>query len=180
MSLHEIVLPETKPETEWVCGRALQKVSPTYDHAGLQVALGAKLRDWARRGRQGRVGTEWRFRVTPSNRSTRPLVPDVAFLSYDALPAKSPRDAVQVPLGTPTVAVEILSPDDRRADVDDKIETYRAAGTAAVIIVDPQCRTVTVHDDGGTRVLESGGTLTHRALPGFALGVDAIFAELDE
>ena len=25
MSLHEIVLPETKPETEWVRGRALQK-----------------------------------------------------------------------------------------------------------------------------------------------------------
>jgi hypothetical protein len=28
MGIHEIVLPETKPETEWVLGRALQKVSP--------------------------------------------------------------------------------------------------------------------------------------------------------
>ncbi len=36
MSLHEIVLPETKPETEWVRGRALQKVSPRYRHARCQ------------------------------------------------------------------------------------------------------------------------------------------------
>jgi hypothetical protein len=28
MELDEIVLPETKPETEWVRGRALQKLSP--------------------------------------------------------------------------------------------------------------------------------------------------------
>jgi hypothetical protein len=35
MSLHEIVLPETKPETEWVRGRALQKVSPTLRHDAL-------------------------------------------------------------------------------------------------------------------------------------------------
>jgi uncharacterized repeat protein (TIGR03803 family) len=33
MPLHEIVLPETKPETEWVCGRALQKVSPQRTHS---------------------------------------------------------------------------------------------------------------------------------------------------
>jgi Uma2 family endonuclease len=28
MSLNEIVLPETKPETEWILGRPVQKVSP--------------------------------------------------------------------------------------------------------------------------------------------------------
>ena len=27
-ALREIVLPETKPETEWLRGRAVQKVSP--------------------------------------------------------------------------------------------------------------------------------------------------------
>jgi Uma2 family endonuclease len=180
MSLHEIVLPETKPETEWVGGRALQKVSPTYDHGGLQAALGAGLREWAKRGRRGRVATEWRFRITPPGGLTRPLVPDVAFLSYEALPVTAPRDAVQVPLAAPTVAVEILSPDDRRADLEDKIATYRAAGSAAVIVVDPQRRTVAVHDDDGIRVLKSGDTLVLRALPGFALGVNALFAELDE
>ncbi|HTD34869.1 MAG TPA: hypothetical protein VK665_14465 [Candidatus Elarobacter sp.] len=60
MSIHEIVLPETKPETEWVRGRALQKVSPTYDHGTLQGLLWSAVWNWARAGAHGRVATEWR------------------------------------------------------------------------------------------------------------------------
>jgi Uma2 family endonuclease len=175
MARYEIVLPETKPETEWVRGRALQKVSPTYDHAALQLLLGMSLREWADNGAHGRVGSEWRFRVAPPNAVVRPLVPDVAFLSYPELPADAPREAVQVPLGAPTVAVEILSPDDSEADVADKIATYLAAGTSAVLVVDPSDQTITVHD-GTTRVWRANETLTHDALPGFALDVAALFA----
>jgi Uma2 family endonuclease len=175
MSIHEIVLPETKPETEWVRGRALQKVSPTYDHGALQGQLYMALWMWADAGRHGRVGTEWRFRIAPPGAMVRPLVPDVAFLSYAALP-KTAREDAQVPLGAPTVAVEVLSRGDRRADVDDKIATYLAAGTAAVIVVDPRKATVVVHDRVGTRVLHRSDTLTHGALPGFSLNVGALFA----
>ena len=175
MSLHEIVLPETKPETEWVRGRALQKVSPTYDHARLQALLTMAFTTWAEGGAHGRVGSEWRFRIAPPGEVVRPLVPDVGYLSYAALPADAPRDAVQVPLAAPTVAVEILSPGDRRADVEHKIATYVAAGTAAVILVDPRRRTIGVHDRDGVRELRSGATLTHAALPGFSLDVGALF-----
>ena len=132
MSLHEIVLPETKPETEWVRGRALQKVSPTYDHAALQTLLATALRAWADDDAHGRVGTEWRFRVAPPGEVVRPLVPDVGYLSYAALAADAPRDTVQVPLMAPTVAIEILSPDDRRADVGGtRLRPTLAAGTGA-------------------------------------------------
>jgi len=174
MSVHEIVLPETKPETEWVRGRALQKASPTYDHSALQSELVIALRKWAETGARGRVGAEWRFRVAPPRAVVRPLVPDVAFLSYDVLPPAARAEA-QVPLGAPTVAFEVLSPDDRRRDVEDKVATYLAAGTAAVVIVDPREATITVHDHGGMRVLQRGDTLTHFALQGFALGVDELF-----
>jgi Uma2 family endonuclease len=177
MSIHEIVLPETKPETEWVRGRALRKVSPTYDHSALQAELAVALRTWARDGAHGRVGTEWRFRVAPPRAVVRPLVPDVAFLSYDALAPDANRDDVQVPLGAPTAAFEILSPDDRRADVEHKIATYLAAGTAAVVIVDPHRETMIVHDADGARVLRAGDVLAHRALPGFVLDVRKVFAK---
>lgn len=176
MSIHEIVLPETKPETEWVRGRARQKVSPTYDHARLQSLLTIAFTSWADAGRYGRVGTEWRFRIAPPDAVVRPFVPDVAYLSYADVSADAGRDLVQVPLGAPTVAVEILSPDDRTADVEHKIATYLAAGTLAVMIVDPQRATIVVHDDGGARILRTGDTLTHAALPGFALDVGALFA----
>lgn len=47
MAIHEIILPETKPETEWVRGRPLQKVSPQRTHALLQRQLGTQLDRWA-------------------------------------------------------------------------------------------------------------------------------------
>jgi Uma2 family endonuclease len=175
MSLHEIVLPETKPETEWVRGRALQKVSPTYWHAVLQTLIAAALYEWAEAGGFGRVGTEWRFRVTPPGELTRPLVPDVAYLSYASLPADAPAELFQVPLASPTVAVEILSPDDRSRDVADKIDTYLAAGSAAVVVVDPDEAEITIHERTGTATLRSGDTLVHSALPGFTLDVTTLF-----
>ena len=179
VSLHEIVLPETKPETEWVGGRALQKVSPTYSHAVLQREIATAVGAWAKRGAHGRVGPEWRFRVAPPGEVVRPLVPDVGFLSFKALPREAERGEVEVPLAAPTVAFEILSPDDGAADVADKIATYLAAGTAAVVVVDPPARTIALHDGAGTRMLREGDTLTHPALPGFSLDVTALFSELE-
>lgn len=176
MSIHEIVLPETKPETEWINGRARQKVSPTYGHGALQSLLVMALRTWADGGSHGRVATEWRFRVAPPGAMVRPLVPDVAYLSYADLAADAPRDAVEVPLGAPTVAVEVLSRDDRRADVDHKIATYLAAGTSAVIVVDPKRAAIAVHDRDEVRIVRDGDTLTHATLPGFVLDVAALFA----
>ena len=178
MSIHEIVLPETKPETEWIRGRALQKVSPTYAHALLQRMIGTQLGTWADDGCHGRVGTEWRFRVAPPGKIVRPLVPDVSFLSYANLPADVPFDDVQLPFGAPTVAVEILSPDDRRLNVEHKIAVYLSAGTEAVIIADPRERAIAVHDRTGVCVLRAGDTLQHASLPGFSLDVGALFARL--
>lgn len=175
MSLHEIVLPETKPETEWVRGRALQKVSPTYDHAVLQARIAMALLAWSDEGRRGRVGTEWRLRVAPPGGIARPLVPDVAYLAYAAIPADARREEVQVPLAAPTVAVEILSPDDRRVDVDDKIVTYLAAGSTLVVVVDPRRETIALHDRTCVRDLRAGDVLSHPGLPGFELDVGALF-----
>src|ERR1700738_3987272 len=176
MSIHEIVLPETKPETEWVRGRALQKVSPEFRHGALQGQLYMAFWNWAERGAHGRVATEWRFRVAPPGKIVRPLVPDVAYLSYADLAADAPRGAVEVPLGAPTVAVEVLSRDDRRADVDHKIATYLAAGTSAVIVVDPKRAAIAVHDRDEVRIVRDGDTLAHAALPGFVLDVAALVA----
>jgi Uma2 family endonuclease len=175
MSLHEIVLPETKPETEWVLGRPVQKVSPTYWHAALQTVFAASLREWAEAGGHGRVGTEWRFRVAPPGAVVRPLVPDVAFLSYAAVPRNATPDIFQIPLGAPTVSIEILSEDDRPHDVADKIATYLAAGSAAVVIVDPVRVELEVHENSGMRTLGRGDVFAHAALPDFKLDLTAFF-----
>jgi len=178
MSLHEIVLPETEPETEWVRGRALQKVSPRYRHGRAQTRFAIALTAWADAGARGRVATEWRFRIAPPGEIVRPLVPDVAFLSYDGLPRDAGGDDVEMPLGAPTVAVEIRSRGDRPADVADKIRTYLRAGTRAVVVVDPYAETVRVHERSGTRLLHRGDELQTNALPEFALDLTTFFDDV--
>jgi Uma2 family endonuclease len=172
---HEIVLPYTEPETEWVRGRALQKVSPKRTHSFLQGALTIELTRWAV-GRGG-VGPEWRFSVAPPGEVRRPLVPDVAYVSNDRLRALND-DELEVPPFAPDVAVEILSPDDRRIDVDDKIGTYLRAGSSLVIVVDPQKRVVELHDPLATARLDEGASIEHAALPGFRYPVRDLFAVL--
>jgi Uma2 family endonuclease len=175
MAIDEIVLPETKPETEWVRGRALQKVSPQRTHSWLQRALIVELTRWAT-GR-GQVGPEWRFRVAPPGEIRRPLVPDVAYVSNERLRPLSDSD-LEVPPLSPDLVVEILSPDDRRVDVDDKIGAYLRGGSSLVIVVDPQARIVELHDASGTVLLDEDAMIEHTALPEFSYSVRALFAVL--
>jgi len=176
MPSQEIVLPETEPETEWVRGRALQKMSPTRSHARLQLFLGAALAAWA--GDRGEVGTEWRCRVAPPGEIVRPLVPDVAYIATERLQGLRGRE-LEVPQIAPSVVAEILSPGDRREDIDDKLATYLAAGCALAIVVDPRTRIVELHDPGGRVDLRDGDTIRHGALPGFALDITRLFALIE-
>ncbi len=172
----EIILPETKPETEWLRGRAVQKVSPKLKHGELQLWLGGQLRSWAR-GR-GKVASEWRFRISPPGDVIRPLVPDISYLAYDRMPGATAEEWA-TPLVAPNAAVEIRSPGDRVADLEDKIVTLLRAGTHVVIVVDDRTRTVTTHDITGRRVFTEEETFEHSALPGFRFTLAEMFAEID-
>ena len=176
-AVREIVLPETKPETEWVRGRPLQKVSPTRRHAVVQLAVAMRLQAWSRD--HGQVGTEWRFRITPPGEVTRPLVPDVAYVSYERL-ASLPAAERDVPPFAPDIVVEIRSPDDRPADIDHKRDVYLAGGAGLLLFVDPDRRTMDVFDAGaGHRTYRQGDTFVSERLTGLTIVLAEIFAELD-
>lgn len=134
MRLDEIILPITSPETEWIDGREVQKVSPTRDHGRVQALLAGALGDWAED--RGEIATEWRFRVAPPDGPRRPLVPDIAYVSYERLRGLT-REAIQAPAFAPTIAIEVLSPGDRPADVASKVDGYLRSGCELVLIVDP-------------------------------------------
>jgi Uma2 family endonuclease len=176
MHIEEIVLPDTEPETEWILGRAVQKVSPFRDHARLQARFSALLDGWA--AGRGEVGTEWRFRIAPPDEVRRPLVPDLAYVSNERLAGLEGAD-LQAPPLAPDVAVEILSPSRVRRHVEHKIGVYLAAGSALVIVVDSRDRTVRLHDPRGVRVLRGDDVIAHDALPGFTLPLPTLFAALD-
>jgi Uma2 family endonuclease len=176
MFIDEIVLPETKPETEWVAGRALQKVSPKRSHSRIQTKLGAALYAWSE-GR-GEAGVEWRFRIAPPGGPRRPLVPDLAYVSYERMRGHD-LEELEAPPFAPDVAVEIRSPGDRNADIADKVAVYLASGTELVVLVDPKRRTVVLHDLGGVTHLTERDAMVHAALPGFRLDLAELFAALD-
>jgi Uma2 family endonuclease len=176
MSIHEIVLPETKPETEWILGRPVQKVSSFRTHALLRRVFGETLGRWAE-GR-GEVGTEWRFRIAPPDEIRRPLVPDVSYVSNERLRELEGFD-LEAPPFAPNVAVEILSPGWNRRRLEHKIGVYLAGGSGLVIVVDPRARAAHLHDANGERVVRGDEAIEHGSLPGFSLGLPALFAVLE-
>jgi Uma2 family endonuclease len=102
------------------------------------------------------------------------LIPDVGFIATLRMPETPERE----PLAAPDLAVEMLSPTDRKRALRNKAERYLAHGTAMVWLVFPieqlvevyvaDADVVTVGIDG---VLEGGAVL-----PGFTLKVSELFA----
>ncbi len=145
-AVREIVLPETEPATEWILDRPLRKVSPTFNHGVLQLAFAQALQAWA--ADRGAVVTEWRFRASPPGEDIRPLVPDVAYMSFDRLRPLTAQER-QTPTVAPEIVVEILSPDDRQDDVDEKRRVYFKWGVILELIANPEARTVDAYDCNG-------------------------------
>ena len=102
-------------------------------------------------------------------------IPDISFVSWDRLPGG------RVPEGympaAPDLAVEVVSPNDRAADVHDKVREYLDAGCRMVLVLWPGSRSATVHEQGGLvrdlgpeAELNGGGVL-----PGFRVRVGELF-----
>ncbi len=175
-TLREITLPETKPGLEWVNGRVLQKVSPTRRHGRLQLGFGHHLTVWAT-GR-GSVSSEWRFRVTPPGKQTRPLIPDVAYMSYERLRTLSPADR-DVPTIAPEIVVEIRSPRDEPQDIDEKRDVFLAWGVTLFIVVDADARSLEAYDARGRHVTCSADSYSPDEFPDLVFPLRAMFDELE-
>jgi Uma2 family endonuclease len=99
--------------------------------------------------------------------------PDVSFYSITRQP-NPPEDYFEIP---PDLAVEVLSPDDRRGRVRDKIREYVAAGVPLVWLVDPETRTVLEYRGSlrGTEYDEADTLDGGDVLPGFTCRVADFF-----
>ena len=71
--------------------------------------------------------------------------------------------------GAPDLAVEVVSPNDRADEVQEKVQDWLSHGTQLVWVVEPKSRTVTVYrPDGTANVLQATDTLDgEEVLPGF-------------
>ncbi len=166
--------PETKPATEFIGGRLVQKMSPQGLHAQVQRRLASALGAWADQRGLGRVGTEWDYDLTPPGECINRLVPDVAYLSYERV-GYDDEGVAQIPKIAPDVAVEVLSPGQKMEHLAEKVRIYLAAGCALVVVLDPREQYAILHDAAGMRRLEREDRLTHAALPGFDVALATFF-----
>ena len=100
----------------------------------------------------------------------------ISHLSQNSnIPEQEPKDGFWP--GAPDLAVEVLSPGDRAGEVDEKIDAWLAAGCAAVWIVNPKLKTVTVYRSRTDVQVKAAGDMLHGdpVVPGFSCSVDELF-----
>lgn len=102
--------------------------------------------------------------------------PDVSFLAWDN-PASADLPERGFSEGAPTLAVEVVSPDDRKTEIHAKAQQFLDAGTRQVWVLWPVQRVLTVYDpDGTARELDAEARLDGGAiLPGFCVRVGDLF-----
>jgi Uma2 family endonuclease len=159
---------------ELVAGE-LRVMSPAgWRHGKLVIRLGAKLASHVEQHDLGIVfGAETGFRLA-SNPDTV-LAPDVSFVAKHNFPEQEPKDGFWP--GAPDLAVEILSPGDRTGEADEKIDAWLTAGCAAVWIVNPKLKTVTVYRSHTDIQSIAAGDLLggDPVIPGFSYPINELF-----
>jgi Uma2 family endonuclease len=144
--------------------------------SGLAMMLGWFLIDFVEKKDLGMVtGPDGTLRLLPG----LVRIPDVAFISWDRLPQRTYPDE-PIPDLAPDLAVEVLSKDNTRGEMQRKLKEYFLAGTRLVWYVDPVKRTVRVYTapDQST-LLHQGESLDGgEVLPGFTLPLERLFARL--
>ena len=103
------------------------------------------------------------------------LAPDMAFISNDRLSDIGESDGFA--RGAPDIAVEVISPNDRYTEVEEKVADWIAAGCLAVIVVNPRRRTVNLHRSPTdvTTLTESDTLELDDIVPGWRMPVGEIF-----
>ena len=160
-------LPDDGMRTELSAGMLVSEPIPLPRHGQLQARLARVLAEHAEPRGLGIVLTKAGFLLSEKPDTVRG--PDVAFVRRDRF---DPDEAARFFFrGAPDLAVEILSPSNRPAEIHAKVADYLAAGASLVWILDPERRSATVHRTLLDRrtIAEDGALEGEEVLPGLTI-----------
>lgn len=102
-------------------------------------------------------------------------IPDVSFVAWESVPEGEISESFWE--GAPTLAVEVVSPNDRADDIYERVQDYLEAGSRQVWVLRPRQRSVSIYrPDGDTRELGPDALLDGSdILPGFSVRVGNLF-----
>lgn len=156
---------------ELLRGEVIAMPPPQSRHGLIQLQIGFLLKSVIGPKNLGWVMTETGVVIERDPDSL--FGPDVVFWSVKRVPVR-PETSIEIP---PDLVVEVLSPDDRKAAVREKIRDYLKSGVRLVWLVDPDVRTVTVYAGSmrGTELDESETITGGDVLPEFTCTVAQFF-----
>ena len=130
------------PDCEYLEGRLVERNVGEISHSDAQgrtyaFVLFNKRGFWS--------GVEVRTQIRPD----RFRIPDVVI-------CRGGRPPGRIITAPPEVAVEVLSPEDRAADIQEKIDEYLRFGVSAVWIIDPERQRAWIHTPEGAHEVMDG------------------------
>jgi Uma2 family endonuclease len=167
-------LPDDGQRHELIAGELRSMAPSGGEHGRVAINLTTPLDQYVRAHRLGCVyAVETGFQLTAGPDTVR--APDVAFVRQERVLAMG-RVTRYLP-GPPDLAAEVLSPNDRPAEVDEKVASWLAHGTRLVLVVVPRRRTVRVYGPGMPphTLAESDALSGEDVVPGWTLPVGALF-----
>ena len=170
-----LAFPEDGKRHELIDGEHYVSAAPTLRHQAVLRNLFLALHGFVRPRALGEVF----FAPVDVVLSDHDVIePDLLFVRRERLAILEERFA----RGAPDLAVEVISPSTRNADVFAKRRTFRRFGLGEYWLVDPAAETVEVFRGGDwqepvLRLSRTAGprTLTSPLFPGLALSLDQIF-----
>jgi Uma2 family endonuclease len=103
--------------------------------------------------------------------------PDAAFISRERLEETGETDGYWP--GAPDLVVEVISPNDRYTEVEEKVAEWLEAGARMVVVVNPRRRSVRVHRSLSDVIDLTEGDVIDGAnvVPGWTLPISEIFED---
>ena len=133
-------LPETKPPSEYIDGKIIQKPMPKGKHSTIQTELSTAINVALKPQKIARAFSE--LRCTFGGRST---VPDVTVFSWDRIPRDDNGEIADIFEIAPNWTIEILSPEQSHTRVVKNILHCLDNGTNLGWLIDPNEQSVIVY-----------------------------------
>ncbi|WP_041620129.1 Uma2 family endonuclease [Stanieria cyanosphaera] len=135
-----LALPETKPASEYIDGKIIQKPMPKGKHSTIQGELTTALNNALKPQKIARAFPE--LRCTFDGRST---VPDITVFTWDRIPRDDNGEIADSFQAAPEWTIEILSPEQSQTRVTKNILHCLDNGTQLGWLIDPQEKSVLVY-----------------------------------
>lgn len=162
--LSEYLHSTYEPDREWVEGELRERSVPELSHSSVQTFMAAYF-TFHKKEYGIRAYTELRMRVT----AERIRIPDVTVVR-DSDPAD------EIVVVAPLLCIEVLSPEDRMSDIQEKVDEYLDMGVNSVWVVDPRRRKAFQTDVRSLQPVEELTVPDTR----IAIPLSDVFEELDE